>query len=81
MFDSTSDDQGITAFRMTLHQHFQTEHGPEGFGLEHLLRRAQHMRPAFGEQQQAIAVTRGEVEVMKNDQHRDATLGEDPNGL
>ena len=51
--DSARDDQRVAAFGMSLHQHFQTEHGLQGLGPQYFGRGTQRMRPALFQQHAA----------------------------
>lgn len=66
---------------MRLHQHLQPKHGLERFGPQHLRRTVQRVGPPAFEQQQAITISRGEVQIMQDHQDRDPTIGKLADGL
>ena len=66
---------------MPLHQHLKPEYGLKRFGTQHVHRATERMRAATLQQQQAVAVTRSQIEVMQNHQHGCALLDESASGL
>lgn len=66
---------------MPLHQHLKPEYGLKRFGTQHVLRATECMGSAAFQQQQAVAVTRSQIEVMQNHQHGCALLDESASGL
>src|SRR5690606_2181974 len=78
---SAGNDQRVTALRVRLHQHIHAEHPVQRFGLQYLRRSAAGLNAAVAEQQQLVAVAGGEVQVVEDDQHAGALVGEAPHGI
>ena len=71
----------MAALRMRLHQHIQPEYRLQRLRPQHLCRCVQRMGPAILQQQDAITIARRQVQVVKDHQHRRATVGKAPDRL
>ncbi|MEZ1377091.1 hypothetical protein QVM80_29970, partial [Enterobacter hormaechei] len=59
---STGDDQRMTSLGMTLDQDLEAEHRAQRLGAQDFLGRTEQVRATILQQQQAVAIARGQVE-------------------